>query len=130
MSNECPNCGNEQIMLCTFCYDDNWAQSMTEENARLRAEATDLRSLVCEVALGITHSTACTPETPCVRCERDALRAEAGRLWWALEHARSKLAATQLVTHPRVYSKMVYDTLTAIRTALAESSPPAPESKP
>jgi hypothetical protein len=53
-----------------------------EREARERAEqeAADALSLANEVALGITHSTICTPETLCVRCERDQVKAEVERL--------------------------------------------------
>ncbi len=53
-----------------------------EREARERAEqeAADALSLANEVALGITHSTICRPETLCVRCERDQVKAEVERL--------------------------------------------------
>lgn len=47
------------------------------EAERQRDEAL---GYVVAVALGIEHSTACTPETPCVRCERDARDKTIGEL--------------------------------------------------
>lgn len=84
MSKECANCGNERIMLCPFCEHDYTDQStLTTLRAQL-AEAERQRDealgYVVAVALGIEHSTACTPETPCVRCERDARDKTIGEL--------------------------------------------------
>jgi hypothetical protein len=42
--------------------------------AKLQGERSDALSLAAEVALGTTHSTVCSPETLCVRCERDELK--------------------------------------------------------
>jgi hypothetical protein len=48
-----------------------------EKLPKVEAQLADARSLVAEVAQGVTHWAGCTPELRCVRCERDESRAEA-----------------------------------------------------
>ena len=51
------------------------------EIERLRGERDDARNLAVEVAMGVTHSTACTPpDAKCMRCERDAAEARIAEL--------------------------------------------------
>lgn len=64
---------------------------------RLERERDDARSLCGEITHGITHSPYCTPELPCLRCERDeareALKLEQSRLWAAMlatQHAEDE----------------------------------------
>lgn len=83
---------------------EEWREAfLAQREARELAEKErdDARNLAAAVALGITHSTVCSAETPCCRCERDQLVAEAASLSRAREVADQYQQATALAVQQR-----------------------------
>lgn len=64
-----------------FIYDRGMTEWVPADLARqLERELNETQSLVAEITHGITHSPYCCESLPCMRCERDTLRARVAEL--------------------------------------------------